>query len=906
MSPFSQNGKTMAKEKATVIRPQAGFQEEFVRSNVDIVFGGGAVGAGKAMSVNEVVLTPSGWQTIGSLKVGDVVCSPFSGNCNVVGVYPQGVKPIYKFATADGRSCEASGDHYWSVRTKSQLHKFVTKRENKWLSLMTTDEIKERLSVGEPTFLPLPDAQEFPEKDFIIPPYVLGVMLGDGCLTDKSWVSDTAFYISNTEQDIIDKVADLTEATNVYRQDCNNTKKFYTPHAKQYRDYCLEKGLNTYSYNKYIPEEYLWGSIEQRRALLAGLFDTDGSIGKKNRYSFSTTSRMLRDGFIYLCRSLGYEATFSCDNRSEKYTSGECWHVTIQTDDVIFTSEKHHCRYENCRDYLENRRFSKDNRHVTIKSIEYLRDDEAVCIKVDNPYNLFITRDFIVTHNTFGAALICAEPSLNPHFRGLFLRNNLGDLRSGGGVLDTFREAYGNGVDVVESGEPRVTFANGSRIDVTHVSDQSKEKVLQRFKGRQYDLIYFDELTGFTWECFTTILTRNRGKTSWTGKVRATTNPSRRHWVRKWLDWYIGIDGEIRQDRDGKVRYFFMAGETVNDVIWGNSKYDVYLRCKAIIDRLVEGQNKKGGNVTYEAFIKSFAFYSGTMSENKAMVDANGDYVGTVAMMGGRSALQALGNWNADPEDELNMPITPEMAMSCFENDPRTNGDKWITADLADTGTDNFVAIVWDGFHIMDIVVAGQTTPRGNADILKELARRNDIPDNHIIYDAIRGTYINDYIPEAVQYVSYRAAFGLFRRLYLHLKDECYARFVEAVKRREISFDDNIGQRRYEHQEIKEYHTVEAEFIEECSVVMFEEAPGGKKQLMSKKKMNQKLGKSRSMDLLDPCAMRMMPVLMYEYGQELDKTASGNALAGDEDWGNSGESHYPMENVCSIFDTTMW
>ena len=77
---------------------------------------------------------------------------------------------------------------------------------------------------------------------------------------------------------------------------------------------------------------------------------------------------------------------------------------------------------------------------------------------------------------TFGAALICAEPSLNPHFRGLFLRNNLGDLRSGGGVLDTFREAYGNGVDVVESGEPRVTFANGSRIDVTHVSDQSRRR----------------------------------------------------------------------------------------------------------------------------------------------------------------------------------------------------------------------------------------------------------------------------------------------------------------------------------------------------------------------------------------------------------------------------------------------
>lgn len=891
----------MAKKESIVIRPQAGFQQEFVRSNVDIAFGGGSVGSGKAMSINEIVLTPTGWKTIGSLKVGDIVCSPFSGNSVVVGVYPQSVKPIYRFSTDDGRSCEVSGDHYWSVRTAKQLHKFVATNENKWFSLMTTDEIKERIADNQKTFLPLPDAQEFTEKEYAIPPYVLGVMLGDGCLTDKSWVFDTAFCISNTEQDIINKVALLTETTKVYHQDCNNTKKFYTPHAKQYKDYCLEKGLNTYSYNKYIPEEYLWGSIKQRRALLAGLFDTDGSIGKKNRYSFSTTSRRLRDDFIYLCRSLGYEATYSDDKRAEKYTSGECWRVAIQTDDVIFTSSKHRERYESCMEYLESRKFSKDNRHVTIKSVEYLRDDEAVCIKVDNPYHLFVTRDFMPTHNTFGAVLICAEPSLDPNFRALFLRNNLGDLRSGGGVLDTFREAYGDGVDIVESGEPRVTFKNGARIDVTHVSDQSKEKLLQRFKGRQYDLIYFDELTGFTWECFTTILTRNRGKTAWTGKVRATTNPSYRHWLRKWLDWYIGFDGEIREDRDGKVRYFFMAGETVRDVVWGNSKEEVYKRCKTQIDALVKGQNKKGGNATYETFIKSFVFYSGVMSENKAMMDANGDYVGTVAMMGGRSALQALGNWNVSPEDDIDQAIPQEAAMDCFSNDPKLNGDKWITADLADSGTDNFIAIAWDGFHVIDIVIAGQTTPRTNAELILALAKKHDIPSTHIVYDAIRGTYINDYIPEAQQYVSYRTTLGVYGRNYMRLKDECYARLVEAIKRRDISFADGLAERKYEHANLKEYVSFENEFIDECLAVVFEEGTMGKKQLMSKKKMNQKLGRHRSMDLLDPMAMRMFTVLQYNYGEELTKTRTEAYY--DE---NPYESQRVRGITCDIYDETLF
>ena len=157
---------------------------------------------------------------------------------------------------------------------------------------------------------------------------------------------------------------------------------------------------------------------------------------------------------------------------------------------------------------------------------------------------------------SFAAVLSVAEPSLDGRFRGLFLRNNLGDAKASGGLLDTFKEIYGSSVDVVESGEPRVTFSSGAKIDVTHVADQSREKVLQRFKGRQYDFIYFDEGTGFEWSCFTAIYSRNRGTASWTGKVRMTTNPDRNHWLRKFLDWYIGADGFIREDREGVVRYF--------------------------------------------------------------------------------------------------------------------------------------------------------------------------------------------------------------------------------------------------------------------------------------------------------------------------------------------------------------
>lgn len=495
---------------------------------------------------------------------------------------------------------------------------------------------------------------------------------------------------------------------------------------------------------------------------------------------------------------------------------------------------------------------------------------------------------------TAGAVLMCAEPSLDANFRAVFLRNNLGDLKSGGGILDEFKSMYRGGVNVVESGDPHVDFPSGARIDVTHIADQTREKVRQRFKGRQYDLIYFDEMTGFSWECFTEVCTRNRGTGKWTGKVRGTTNPERDHWLREFLDWYIGLDGFIREDREGVVRYFYMSGASVKDVVWGDSKEEVYHKCKIDIDRKLAKINGKKGKSTYKDMIRSFTFYLGRMSENVSSIGNNSGYVGAVAMSGGANSEQLLeGNWNVSTKNDMNCPIPQEMANQVFLNDEMRNGDRWVTCDLADTGTDNFVCIAWDGFHIIDMLILGQTTPRQNAEYLQMFAGQHDIADSHIIYDAIRGTYINDYIPDAIPYVSYHAPMGLYGRMAQRLKDECYLRLVECIKRGELSCEQKIAEKVYEHQKLKSNITIQNEFLEECMVVHFQDMPSGKKRLLSKKEMNQKLGKGRSMDLLDPCAMRMLPVLDLPYGDELQNTAQ--EYVEDEELAHGG-----------IYDETTW
>ena len=504
---------------------------------------------------------------------------------------------------------------------------------------------------------------------------------------------------------------------------------------------------------------------------------------------------------------------------------------------------------------------------------------------------------------TAGAVLMCGEPSLDPKFRAVFLRNNLGDLKSVGGILDEFRSMYRGGVEVVESGDPRVVFPSGARIDVTHIADQSREKVRQRFKGRQYDLIYFDEMTGFTWDCFTEVCTRNRGTAKWTGKIRGTTNPERDHWLRIFLDWYIGVDGFIREDREGVVRYFYMAGATVKDVVWGDSKLEVYKQCKADIDRKLARINGKNGKATWESMIKSFTFYLGRMSENISSIGNNENYVGTVAMSGGANAEQLLeGNWNVSSKDSIETAIPNDMARQVFMNDPATNGDKWITCDLADVGTDNFTAIAWDGFHIYDMLVVGKTTPRQNAELLLNFAKKHDIGTSHIIYDGTRGLYINDYIPDAIPFISAKKPEGMYYLEARSLKEECYMRLAEAIKRGEFSIADEVANSKYEHQKVKEYITIQNEFLEECAVVYFIDAGSGKKRMPSKKEMNAKLGKERSMDVLDPCAMRMYPCLEYAYGDELIKTASWYR---DEEEDEDEYDKFGFKKQ-SIFDETLW
>lgn len=494
--------------------------------------------------------------------------------------------------------------------------------------------------------------------------------------------------------------------------------------------------------------------------------------------------------------------------------------------------------------------------------------------------------------------LFCvAEPlMLDQDFRALITRRSLQNQKQGGGFVDAFKKIFDEYCSVKTADSPRVSFPIGSYCDLTYIDDTNLDKMRERSKGWQYDMIGIDEITEMPWEVFTYILSRNRGNSKmFTGRFRATYNPKRTHWTRIFVDWYIGLNGRVIPERNGYVRYFYVAGQSVKDVVWGDTKEEVYAKCKIDIDRKIQAL---GGQFTYKNFIKSFALFVGTVAENTHLMGNNADYVGSVAAAGGKLSQQLLEvDFNIDPDEDNSIPIPSVKARECFINDPAANGDKWITADLADYGTDNLVAIAWNGFHAVDILISGRTTPKENAMMVKAFARDNGVSDNHIIFDATAGRYFKDYIPDSVAFLSGSRPRGIYFLQAMYMKDLCYLRLVKMISRGELTFSEEVAQTIYTHQNLKYRVTVENEFMEECAVVRFVDQTSGKKRLMNKRQMNAMLGHGRSMDLLDPCAMRMFPCVDMEYGSEIEEGFKLMEL-------DKNESFNPYAQ--SIYDETLW
>lgn len=369
--------------------------------SVEFVIGSGISGCGKAQPLTAPILTPNGWNLMGDIKVGDFVIAGDGTPTEVIGVFPQGEKDIYTVAFDDGTSTECCGEHLWLTQTyldRRFLDKKTGIRSQRSGTVKSTKEIAETLIYCNhtnhtiPTVLPV----QFTTKDFLIDPYVLGALLGDGGLTQKVTFS-TADVESINE---LGKILGDDYVIKHYAKYSFNIKA-----AKGKKNgllFALRKmGLiGTKSETKFIPSEYLLGDVNQRLSLLQGLLDTDGSISKNGmKIEFSSASQMLANGLVELVQSLGGIARKT--SKKTFYTKeGERIHcqlsyrVSISMNPLLvpFRLSRKVERYVPRTTYAPKR---------FIKSVELVGRELAQCIMVAHESHLYLTNDYIVTHNTF-------------------------------------------------------------------------------------------------------------------------------------------------------------------------------------------------------------------------------------------------------------------------------------------------------------------------------------------------------------------------------------------------------------------------------------------------------------------------------------------------------------------------
>ena len=258
-------------------------------------------GTGKAQPLSEPVLTPQGWTAMGKIKKGDYVIGADGLPTKVVGVFPQGEKEIIRMTFSDGSWTRATWDHLWTVRGK------MSNGESAWEVLTTRQIIDKGIknSCGERTFF-IPQARPVQYEgtvDLPLDPYLVGVLLGDGSLS-------RGMIMLSTDTEIVENL--------VLPADCSVV--IAEAHSDSYNEYRV-RGMYKHlkamgltgkrSEDKFIPQQYLYASVESRVALLQGLMDTDGSaISNRSgapgpSVEYGTVSEALATQVTELVQSLG-------------------------------------------------------------------------------------------------------------------------------------------------------------------------------------------------------------------------------------------------------------------------------------------------------------------------------------------------------------------------------------------------------------------------------------------------------------------------------------------------------------------------------------------------------------------------------------------------------------------------
>jgi phosphate starvation-inducible protein PhoH and related proteins len=375
---------------------------------------------GRAQPVSERVLTPTGWRPIGDLLPGDEVVGSDGQPTEVLGVFPQGERDIFRVTAQDGGSTRATADHLWAVTTASD------RRRGKPARVLQTSEMVGNLRAAHQHRYQLPLLSApvtFPAREVPLDPYALGLLLGDGCLTGSTTPS-----FATVDDELVERLDAALPGVSVrHRGGPDHVLNregggrggviVENPVTAVLRQLAL---WGTRSATKFVPELYLHNDAEVRLAVLQGLLDSDGGPvtqrGRTCRIQYTTTSPQLRDDVRFLARSLGgvaYSRTRPALGRKPGRANGR--DVAYRNDAFVMDLRlpEDVAPFRLTRKLDTYRRYGGGRPARFVTSIEPEGREDAVCIAVAAADRLYVTEDLLVTHNTLNDSFIVLDEAQN-------------------------------------------------------------------------------------------------------------------------------------------------------------------------------------------------------------------------------------------------------------------------------------------------------------------------------------------------------------------------------------------------------------------------------------------------------------------------------------------------------------
>ncbi|HZZ91135.1 MAG TPA: replicative DNA helicase [Usitatibacter sp.] len=340
----------------------------------DLVIVAGRPAMGKAQPLEARIKTPRGWTTMGALQVGDAIASIDGQPSIVVGVYPQGVRQVYRVTFSDGRSAEACAEHLWRIHSSGSEPRTVQTEE--LIGLLAEVRGGSGLWVD-------PISGDFGHRDDLpVDPWLLGTLLAE----DKHFDRTTARAPARPQM--------LEELMAEDGHDVVAPKVIT-------RDYALSPavraGLAVTQGAQFVPLIYRNARKEARLALLQGVLDNRATVERSGAIHFSASHYGLAKDVQDLVRSLGGWCALtvksaSCDLEIHHPEPRTLFRLALKRDRLPE------------RDDLASR--------VTITSIVPSRLMETQCVAVSHATHLYLTDEYVVTHNTSFALNVAEHVAL--------------------------------------------------------------------------------------------------------------------------------------------------------------------------------------------------------------------------------------------------------------------------------------------------------------------------------------------------------------------------------------------------------------------------------------------------------------------------------------------------------------